>query len=96
MKRLLTGIFLLTTLLLVPVFAAGAAGWSNQVYYVDRVSLIEDRVIVEFQGGDSITHQGSDAAVWAYVATQAMANDLPVQPWLDDSGQITGVRTWKP
>jgi len=95
-KRFLTAIILSMTLLLAAGVSAGAAGWTDTIYYVDRVSLVEGVVTVEFQNGESITYRGYDAGVYAYLAMQAMAQNLPVQPWLNDSGQITGVRTWKP
>ncbi|KMY65986.1 hypothetical protein AAU61_18590 [Desulfocarbo indianensis] len=94
MKISLTAIILSMTLLLAA--SAGAAGWGDTVYYVDRVSLVEGVLTVEFQGGESITYRGYDTGVYAYLATQAMAQNLPVRPWYNDAGQITGVRTWKP
>ena len=97
MKKLMIVASLVAALFLASAPVVKAEGWTDLVYYVERVSLINGVAFIEFENTrDTMSITGLEATAWAYMATQAMANNLPLQIWMDDNGQITGVRTWKP
>ncbi len=87
------------------VLAAGALAWAGDEFatqghwtdarYINKVTLMGYTVYVYFTNGEQLTYTSESAAYWAYLAAQAMAHNLPVKFYYDDTGQLAGLETYR-